>query len=292
MQGLRTKIAAIRSKIPFLLIAALIFANAFIWYGARAEERGVLKVAFLDIGQGDSIFIESPSGAQALIDGGPNKKVLQELGAVMPLYDNYIDVIVATHPDKDHIGGLPEVVSRYGVGMFLESGVKCRTATCFELEKVVDEKGVQKIIARRGMIVDLGGGAFLSILYPDREVADVSDTNDGSIVAKLIYGNNSFMLTGDAPQGVERVLLSYGPAGLKSDVLKSGHHGSKTSSAPQFVAAVAPAYGIISAGKNNQYGHPHQETLDTLNKFGVKILSTIDLGRIIFSSDGESLFVN
>jgi len=142
------------------------------------------------------------------------------------------------------------------------------------------------------MIVDLGGGAFLSILYPDREVADVSDTNDGSIVAKLIYGNNSFMLTGDAPQGVERVLLSYGPAGLKSDVLKSGHHGSKTSSAPQFVAAVAPAYGIISAGKNNQYGHPHQETLDTLNKFGVKILSTIDLGRIIFSSDGESLFVN
>ncbi len=275
--------------VVLILIASL---TIYVWY--LEDRKGVLTVAFLNIGQGDSIFIESPSGNQMLVDGGPGKSVLRELGAVMPFYDRTIDAIIATHPDADHVTGLIDVLDNYEVGLALEPGVEGTTETYKTLEeKIAIEPGLTKILARRGMVVDLGGGVKLQILFPDRDVSGW-ETNDASIVARLVYGQNEFLFTADSPQKMEKYLISIQPQGdalgkLESDVLKPGHHGSKTSTAPEYVAAVKPQYAVISAGLNNKYGHPHQITLDTLEKAGVKILRTDTDGRIVFQSDGTNL---
>ena len=135
------------------------------------------------------------------------------------------------------------------------------------------------------MILDLGGGVKLQILFPDRDVSTWA-TNDGSVMARLSYGKTSIMLTGDAPAKTEQIILSENPpAALASTILKVGHHGSRTSSSVSFVKAVSPEYAFISDGKNNKYGHPHQETLDTLASFGVKVLRTDLLGTIVFKCD-------
>lgn len=134
----------------------------------------------------------------------------------------------------------------------------------------------------------LGDGAYLEVLFPDRDVSGVS-TNDGSIVGRLVYGKTSIMFTGDAPQNVEKYLTLLDSKNLKSDVLKVGHHGSRTSSSEEFVGFISPTYAVISDGKGNSYGHPHKETLATLEKFGVDILRTDQVGTIVMESDGEKV---
>jgi len=277
------------------VILGLLFLAIFSVYLLHREDRqGILTVAFLNIGQGDSIFIESPTGNQMLIDGGPGKSVLRELGSVMPFYDRSIDVLLATHADQDHVGGLPDVLQNYKVNYFFETGNPGPSSSYEELEKITDQESkegkLEKVLARRGMVIDLGGGAELQILFPDRDPVGM-DTNTSSIVAKLTYGNESFMLTGDSPRSIEDYLVKVDGANLKSTVLKPGHHGSKTSSEDAYIAEVAPEYAVISAGLNNRYGHPHQETLDTLNKYHIKILRTDQDGRIVFKTDGENLML-
>ena len=276
-------------KLKLVILVILLLGAAFSVYAASREDRGgILTVAFLDIGQGDAIFIDAPSGNQMLIDGGPGKSVLRELSKVMPFYDRSIDVVIATHADQDHVGGLPNVLKNYKVNIFMEPGLSGPSSSYEELEKMVgnNKSNIKKILARRGMVVDLGDGAILQILFPVID-SPGTNTNMSSIVAKLVYGENEFMLTGDSPIAIEDYLVSLG--GLQSDVLKAGHHGSKTSSSDEFVRAVAPQYTVISAGKNNRYTHPHQEVLDILNNFGIKILRTDELGIIVFKSDGTNL---
>jgi competence protein ComEC len=143
-------------------------------------------------------------------------------------------------------------------------------------------QNVPDILAKKGMRLDIGGGAYIDILFPDRDVSEWA-TNDGSVVARLVYGNISIMLTGDATAKTEKIILSENsPAQLASTILKVGHHGSRTSTSPDFVKAISPTYALISDGKDNKYGHPHQETLDTLASFGVKVFRTDLLGTIIF----------
>jgi competence protein ComEC len=268
-----------------IFLAALLGINALIWLWPNAH-RGFLTVAFLDIGQGDSIYIEAPDGNQILIDGGPDTSVLRRLGEVMPIGDRSIDVVIGTHPDADHIGGLVDVLSRFSVDYVFEPGIPNDTATWSSFLAAANEKSDHHIIARRGMTIDLGSGVVFSILYPDKQITG-DDTNLASIVGKLTFGKTSFMLTGDAPQSVEVHLITLDGNDLKSTVLKPGHHGSKTSSAPQFLDAVDPLYAVISAGKDNKYGHPHQQTIDALNARHITILSTITSGTIIFHSDGD-----
>src|SRR3989344_7824704 len=155
--------------------------------------------------------------------------------------------MVATHSDKDHIGGLPEVVSRYEVGMFLEPGVESENNIDDELKKRLEEKNIPKLLAKRGMVVNLGDGVKLQILFPNQDVTRW-DTNRASIVARLVYGEKSFLLTGDSPLQVENILLSLDKNLLDSDVLKAGHHGSRTSTSLTYAEAVSPEYAIISAG--------------------------------------------
>ena len=273
-------------KIYFLFF--LIVVNAFIFYSIYYVSGTVLTVDFLDVGQGDSTFIKTPDGHQMLVDGGPDGSVLRELGQVMPFYDRSIDVVLATHADQDHIGGLVEVLKRFKVGLFVETNTTSTSAVYRELEDLIKEKNIKKEIITSPEIVNLGSGAEFDILFPMQNTAGW-DTNDSSIVGKLIYGNNSFLLTGDLPQKMEKYLVGeYGPS-LKSDVLKVGHHGSKNSSSAIFIGTVSPTYSIISAGVNNRYGHPNKETIDTLKQFGSQILETLGKGMIEFKSDGQNL---
>ena len=239
----------------------------------------------LDVGQGDSLFIESPTGTQILFDAGPPRKVLSQLARVMSPFDRTLDAIVITNPDADHIGGFADVLKTYKVGQVFEPGTISDSKTYQNLEQEIKNKKIPDILARKGMRLHLGGGAVIDILFPDRDVFDWS-SNDGSIVAKLTYGKTSIMLTGDATAKTEKIILSENSgAQLDSTILKVGHHGSRTSSSTEFVKAVSPAYALISDGRDNKYGHPHQDTLDTFSSFGIKILRTDILGTIIFSCD-------
>jgi competence protein ComEC len=274
-------------KIYFLLL--LLLSNGMIFYTVYAEsQNNILKVTFLDVGQGDAALIESPTGNQFLIDGGPDKNILNALGRIMPFYDRTIDMILATHPDQDHIGGLPEVMKNYSIGEYISNGATSSTGVFKELESEISQKNIKTEIVRTGEVFDLGGGAFLKILYPDSDPKG-KDTNEYSIVAKLYYGNSTFIFTGDAPTDVEDYLAKTDGAELKSEVLKVAHHGSKNSLSPAFLSAVSPEYSVISAGKDNRYGHPHKEILDFLNSIKSQILITFNLGDIVFTSDGQTL---
>lgn len=267
--------------------------NFFVWYAIFTEERkSILTVSVLDIGQGDAIFIEAPNGNQILVDGGPDNKVLRRLGKILPFYDRSIDMLIVSNPDKDHIAGFIDILRRYEVTKVVEPGTVSGTAVYRELENEIEKEKSEKILARRGMRVILDGenGVFLDILFPDRDVPGLS-TNDGSIVAKLVYGETSFLLTGDSPKSVEGYLVSLDGGRLRSDVLKVGHHGSKTSTGEMFLGYVSPQYAAISSGRNNKYGHPHKETIESLQKFGISYFNTAQDGTIVFQSNGNKVFL-
>lgn len=273
------------------MVAFLIFANLLVWYEIYQKEHQELTVAFLDVGQGDAILIETPHGSQMLIDGGPNKKVLSELGGVMPFYDRSIDVVLATHPDADHIGGLPYVFRRFRVDAYINNGSTHDTATFRTLESEAEKENANIIEAHKGQRIWLDTNIYADVLSPEIN-ASVSDNNDASIVLKLVYGDTEVMLTGDASEKIENYLVRNYGSSLQSDILKAGHHGSKTATSKDFLESVKPSLVVISAGENNRYGHPHQEVIDLLTKLGIEIKNTATDGRVVFKSDGESILVN
>ncbi len=249
-------------------------------------------MTFLNVGQGDSIFIQSPSGVQMLIDGGKNREVIRALSREMPLFDRSIDIVIGTHPDADHIGGLPDILKRYSVSLIVESSVEdaegVDAAALAKATATEIEDGAQSMTAKRGQVIDLGNGAYFEILFPDRSVPAI-ETNTGSIIGRLVYGDTSFMLTGDAPDSIEKYLVQLDGNNLKSDVLKAGHHGSRTSSSLMFVGFVSPEYAIFSRGCDNSYGHPHEEPVAVFARLGVKTLDTCEDGSITFVSDGKNV---
>jgi competence protein ComEC len=177
------------------------------------------------------------------------------------------------------------VLEIYKIGKIFESGTINNSKTYQNLLTEVDNKNIPRFLAKKGMKLHLGDGAVIDILFPDRDVSDWTP-NDGSIVARLTYGATSIMLTGDSTIKTEKIILANNPSeNLASDILKIGHHGSRTSTSDSFLKAVSPKYALISNGKNNKYGHPHQEIVDTLEQFGAKILRTDLLGTIVFFCD-------
>lgn len=268
----------------------LVIGNLFVWLTVFDRGERKLAVSFFDVGQGDAIFIETPSGKQMLIDGGKNRKVVTELGRIMNFGDHSLDIVLATHPDADHIGGLPEVFARYDVALFLEPGVESENSLDNELRSRVSVENSQTLIARAGQVIDFGDGVKLEIIFPHTDVSKW-ETNDASVVAKLTYGEKSFLLTGDAGIKTENILLSLAEEFVDVDVLKAGHHGSRTSTSLSFAQAASPAFAIISAGKDNTYGHPHQEVLNILEKVGAEIKSTAQSGTITFETNGVNLRV-
>jgi len=271
----------------FLVVLVLLVLNISLFYfDFKYSQNQGFTFAMLDVGQGDALFIESPTGTQILVDGGPPRKILAPLSKLMSPFDRKIDAIIVTNPDQDHIGGFLDVLKVYKVGAVFEAGTFNTSKIYKNLRDEIQNKNIQNITARRGMRLNLGGGAVIDILFPDRDVSTWT-TNDGSVVGRLSFGDVSIMLTGDATSETEKIVLAENTqAQLKSTILKVGHHGSHTSSSPEFVQAVAPTYAFIPLGKDNKYGHPRQETLDTLAQFGVKVFRTDILGTIIMRSDG------
>jgi len=270
------------------ILVFLFILNIFLWYAIASESPdGKLRIYFLDVGQGDAIFIEAPNKNQVLIDGGStNGKLARELGKVMPFYDRSIDTVIATHPDKDHIGGLVDIFPKYNIGLLMVSGAESESKIYEEFNKRSEE--IERVIAKRGMRIVMDDGIYLNILFPDREASGL-ESNTASIVAQLIYGESEFLLMGDSPKSIEKYLL--GIDNLESDVLKVGHHGSNTSTDILFLGLVMPEIAIISAGEGNQYGHPHPEVIDLLNKFEIEILSTSEQGTITLESDGRDIVI-
>lgn len=265
----------------FFLLLSDIFLINLDW---QSSHRG-LTFAMLDVGQGDALFIESPTGAQVMFDGGPARSVLGSLARVMSPFDKSIDALVITNPDADHIGGFLDVLKNYKVGYVFEPGTLTDSKIYQNLREEMKKQKISHNLLKKGMKLDIGGGSAIDVLFPDRDVSSWT-TNDGSVVARLSYGSVSIMLAGDSTMKTEKIILEENSeARLKSDILKVGHHGSRTSTSAAFVRAVSPAYALISDGKDNKYGHPHKETLDTLARFGVKVLRTDLLGAIIVKCD-------
>jgi competence protein ComEC len=258
----------------WLVLGILVCFNVLAWLGVAQINKPYLEVNFFDVGQGDSILIETPQNQQILIDGGPDTVVLEKLGKEMPFWDRTLDLVVLTHPHSDHINGLLEVLKRYKVENILWTGMACDSAQCQEWRKLVEEEGANVFIARAGEDIK-GSSTLLSVLYPftSLEGQTVADINDASVIMRLVYDGNSFLLTGDASQIIEQKMIN-GGAMIDSDVLKAGHHGSKNATSPEFLEAVSPGLAVISAGQDNKYGHPHQETLAILEKYGIRTLRT------------------
>jgi competence protein ComEC len=247
------------------------------------------KIFMLDIGQGDSFLIQAANGKQILIDGGRDARVLSELAHVMPRGDRSIDMVIATHPDADHIGGLSEVLKRYRVGLFLTSQVVADTEIFASLYEMLEKKHIPSYYARHGMVFTLDEKlpTTFSILFPDRDTS-YWETNTTSIVGRLEVGEVSALFTGDSPISVEHFLGVADAKDIDVDILKLGHHGSKTSSSEEFLKATSPNLALISAGISNQYGHPHAEVIRKLEELGIPWVSTQEHGTVTLSIDGKS----
>ncbi len=281
-----------KQSLQYVVIGTFVVINIFIWTAvARVDRHGELTVAFLNVGQGDAIYIEAPNGNQMLVDGGPpSGAVLRELGRVMPFWDRTLDVVLATHPDQDHVGGLPSVLQRMRVDNVVTTENTSGTGAYGAFEKAILEKGPRRTLARAGERIILDEGVVVEILFPNKSTAGW-ETNTASIIARLSYGDKSFFFTGDSPKSVEQYLVGKNGGALHTNVLKLGHHGSRTSSSKIFLSAVDPEYAVISAGKNNSYGHPHKEVIDLLGELKIPAVSTYERGTIIFKTDGNDLWV-
>lgn len=280
-------IGVMRSR-PFLtIVVAALLVDLLIFSAWLSSDRGVLRVAFLDVGQGDAVFIEAPNGNQLLYDAGPpSGAVLRGLGGVMPFWDRSIDAVMLSHPDMDHVGGFPEVFRRYDIDLVLEPGAISDNGAYDAVASAVRGEGAKHLLARKGMTIDLGGGVVAEVLYPDRETRGM-DTNAASIVLRVSYGETAFLFSGDLPNNIEEYEVATLGSRLRADVLKLGHHGSRTSSSKALLQAVAPKIAVISAGKDNRYGHPHSDVIERLREFGIAHVGTYDAGTVVFVSDGE-----
>lgn len=283
----------LRRHARWYLLGALGLAAVLVWGAVFRIEahRGTLFVHVLDVGQGDAILVDAPGGVQILVDGGPDRSVLAGLGEVMPAWDRSIELVVLTHPHADHLDGLLAVLERYDVGMVLESGVNHSIAEYDAWRAAVTERAAARVAAVRGQRIALGG-AVLDVLSPFRSFDGVSARNihEATVVLLLSFGGGRVLLTGDAEAPVERAILAAAGAEdtLRVDVLKVGHHGSKTSTLPAFLAAARPRFATISVGRKNRYGHPTGEILERLAAAGVRVLRTDRDGTISFSSAGGS----
>lgn len=250
--------------------------------------QGSLAVYFIDVGQGDAILIQAPAAA-VLIDGGPRAAGRKVVEYLKQAGISGIDLVISTHPHEDHIGGLISVLKAFPVGEVIDPAVVHTTRTFEEYLTLIDEKDIKFTEGRAGMSRELGGAAVLEILHPASPSA--KHLNNASIVVRLTYGEVSFLFTGDAEKEAEAEMLKRG-LNLAGTVLKIGHHGSRTSSTAEFLKAVAPEVAVIMCGKDNLYGHPHEETLKKLADAGVEIYRTDLHGTIVVTTDGQAYDVN
>lgn len=268
-----------------LVIATILFVREA--HAPPAEpfvSSGELRVWFFDVGQGDAIFIETPDRHQILVDGGPSQAVLSKLGQVMPPWDRSVDAIVLTHPHLDHVAGLVSALDRYDVAAIYDGGALARTGAmdAFGEDSIAEGAAIDRLVAGDRFVY---GDVTIDVLAPIKAVDGTypKDPNEASVVLLLTYRDTTILLTGDATDDVERDILS--TVG-DIDVLKVGHHGSRTSSSTEFLDDVTPEFAVISCGIDNSYGHPHPATIQRLEDRHVRIKRTDLDGDILLTSTG------
>jgi competence protein ComEC len=288
-------------------VGLLAVVVAIAWLAGRGLPDGRLHVYFLDVGQGDAIFVRTPDGRQILVDGGPSPEaLLNQLGDVMPFWDRSLDLVVLTHPDADHMTGLVALLERYQVTQALDdlnsdgmvaSGAPSGGMTEADLAQLraatswlaqVARPGTRRVRASPGMRLVIGKSTFTVLSTGlTRSGPSAAGNNNDSLVLRLDYGTTSFLLTGDAEREAEAEMLRAGLP-LRSDILKVGHHGSSRSTSAPFVSAVKPRLAVIQVGAGNRFGHPQPDVLQRLADS--RVLRTDLNGRIEVISDGEKLW--
>ena len=256
---------------------------------SKVPKDSKLMISYMDVGQGDAAYIKV-NGNDILIDAGPrsnSKELLEQLKAKN--IDDF-ELVIATHPHEDHIGGMVDVFKEYEVKAFYSPKITHTTKTYENLVKAVKDEGLKTKELKGGMVIDLGEGAKFEVFTPQK--SEYEELNDYSPIMKLSFGDTSYLFTGDAEKLAEEEALAKYKTSLDSDVIKFGHHGSSSSSSNAFIEAVSPKYGIISCAKDNKYGHPHSETLDIIKKYNIKTFRTDTDGEIILTSDGKSITFN
>lgn len=308
----KNKLKVIFNKFGRIILSVsivAIFLLLIYLYNDLTQDRQ-LRVHFFDIGQGDSILIETKNKKNILIDAGPDDKVIRKLEKNISINDD-IDMAIMTHPDSDHVAGFIYVLDKYNVKNILTNGDTDKYSEVYkELKNKIDKQNKdinsKLITANCGDEISIEGDndLHLYVLHPMQGSLVINDSNDNSIVVLLVYGKYSFLFTGDAGKDVEKKLFfnidmcfaSTTANTIKNNlknltVLKASHHGSSTGSSEEFIKKLKPEYVVISAGKNNRYGHPSLDTLQILNKYSKNILNTINDGDITFETDGNEFNV-
>jgi competence protein ComEC len=266
-------------SLGFLFLLSFVLGVMVLVSGDKKE----VRVNFFDVGQGDSILI-SRGGDHMLVDGGASGRVLLEkLGRSIPFWDRSIEVLVLTHPDKDHLGGLLGVLQNYEVKTIVVTKYESETKVQKAWKSLIEKEGSEVIEAVQGARIVMGNDLTAEVLFPfySIDVSDKKKSNNSSVAMKVFVGSEKFLLMGDLSKREERELMESG-VDLNADILKVGHHGSRTSSGEIFLDAVSPDESVISVGKRNRYGHPHQNVVDSLNDDGVQILRTDEEGDVAY----------
>lgn len=253
---------------------------------AIVDTAGELIVSYIDVGQGDSIFIEFPGGKTALIDAGEAENVSAVISYLRQRNCDEIDYLICTHPHSDHIGGMSKVLSTFSVGEVYMPRVEHTSKTYEKLLNQLNNLGLPVYTAKAGAVLSVEPEVEFVMMAPVS--GDYDELNDYSAVLRLTYGENSFLFTGDAEKVSEKEMLGSGQD-LTADVLKVGHHGSSTSSHQAFLDAVNPTYAVISCDGNNEYGHPHKKVVKRIDNSGITIYRTDLHGTIMAISDGQRI---
>ena len=246
-----------------------------------------LQFHFIDVGQGDSSLIITPKGKTILIDAGDEAHAKKVLSYVREQGIEKLDLVIATHPDADHIGGMDKVIKNFDIDVFAMPDVSAKTNQYKQIQRELKAKKMKTTRLYQGDEVQIDDDIDFEILSPVKG-KKYDDTNEYSIVAKIVYKDTSFILMGDATMENEVDIINNVPD-INIDVLKLGHHGSSTSSSDYFITKTSPKIAIISCGKNNKYGHPHQEVMRVLKKHGVTPYRTDEMGDIVITSDGKEI---
>jgi len=267
-------------------------STSSVWGPTADEKRPAsrqLIVHFIDVGQGDCILVQFPNGKVMLIDAGDDQNAPFIVDYLREHRIRVIDYLVATHPHADHIGGLDEVIEAFDIGKVYMPRVTHTTRSFQEVLLSLQRKELAVTAAEKGVLIVKDRGVEARVLAPG--ASSYEDLNDYSAVIRVVYGSTAFLFTGDAGKTSEQQMIESG-SDLRADVLKVAHHGSSDATTEAFLQRVSPKYAVISVGRNNDYGHPHRETLDALSRNGIQVYRTDIDGTIVFSSDGEQLAVN
>ena len=248
---------------------------------------GNLKVHFIDVGQADSILIQQGS-KYMLIDAGNNGDGKLVKNYLIQQGIKTLDYVIGTHPHEDHIGGLDYIINDFKIGKIYLPKATSTTKAFGDVVTAIKNKGMKATVPKPGETFNLGS-AKITILAPNN--SKYKDLNNFSVVVKLEFGSNSFLLTGDAEDISESEILAKG-FNVKADLLKVGHHGSHSSTTDEFLAKVNPKYAVISTETGNDYGHPHKETMDKLKNKNITVYRTDELGTIIATSNGKTITFN